>query len=91
MSFPRHLRKLWGKLRGWKCENCGRRWADGFLLEFHHKLPTSAGGKDTEDNAQLLCIECHYLAHKELEREGVGHKSASIVLARLRRTKGRWR
>ena len=91
MTFQKHQRKLWGKKRGWKCQRCGRKWSDGYLLEFHHILPTSAGGQDTEDNAELLCIECHYIRHLELEQKGVGHKSSPIVLARLRRTKGRWK
>ena len=91
MPFPRYLTKRWGKQLGWKCEECNRLWKDGWLLEAHHILPTSAGGKDTRDNFRLLCLECHFLAHIDLEVKGVGHRSAKIVLARLNRTKGRWK
>jgi len=91
MPFARYLRKSWGAKRKWKCEKCGVKWSDGWLLEFHHILPTSAGGADTESNAKLLCLYCHAKAHVILETQNVGHRSASIVLARLARTKGRWK
>lgn len=89
MAFSRSCLKVWGKKRGWKCEKCGRRWKDGWKLEFHHIIPSSLGGCDGEDNARLLCLGCHYNAHKAIE---IGARiSARLIGARLERTGGRWK
>jgi len=91
MAFSNRNKKKWGKQWGWKCQNCGKKYKDGWKLEFHHIIPTSAGGGNQKHNCMLLCLHCHYLAHLELEKQGIGHKSANIVLARLKRTKGKWK
>lgn len=92
MPFPRHLVKTWGKELGWKCEVCGRKWVEGWLLEGHHIYPTFAGGADIRSNFKLLCIEDHYKAHLKLRERGVDHPaSANIVKARWIRTGGRWK
>ena len=85
MPFSGRNKKKWGKKKKWKCERCERKRSKGFRLEFHHRVPTSAGGSDEEHNAELLCIECHYIRHLELEQMKIGHKSANIVKARLDR------
>jgi len=89
--IPKNLARIWGKEKKWQCEICGRKWKDGFLLEFHHRRPTSAGGTDELENIELLCIFHHWIAHIELERRNVGHKSANIVGARFKRTHGKWK
>ena len=91
MPFSQDFRRYLGKKRGWKCEypGCSRKWVDGFLLEFHHKIPSSAGGTDSEENVEILCLEHHYKRHTQLEHMGIGHKSAEIVMARWNKTKGR--
>ena len=92
MSFPKWLRKLAGAARGWKCEVCGKRFSQGWMIEAHHVIPTHAGGKDTLDNLLLVCLFCHRDFHKKLAREGKGHpRSAGLINARIRRTKGRTR
>lgn len=92
MPFPRHLVKEWGREIGWVCEVCGKDWRLGWLLEGHHILPSSAGGTDTRDNFKLLCLQCHYNAHRELRAKLVDHPaSVGLVYARLRRTGGRWK
>ena len=91
MTFSQNQKRKWGKRLGWRCELCGRSYNEGYLLEFHHIIPTSAGGNDTWDNAQLLCLFCHADAHILLEERGIGYPSANIVLARLVRTRGRRR
>ena len=90
MSFKNRDRLIYGNRKGWKCELCGRKRSDGYRLEFHHRLPKSAGGSDEIENAELLCIECHYLRHLELEAQGIGHNSANTVLARLISIGLRW-
>lgn len=51
------------------CEGCQQnapfiRQRDGSpYLEVHHRLPLSAGGEDTLENAVALCPNCHRRAH----------------------------
>jgi hypothetical protein len=89
-GFPSWMRKVKGNQSGWECERCGKRFADGWMIEFHHRLPTSAGGQDTFDNMSCLCQECHYNAHLDLRAKGLDHpSSAGLVKERLNRTGGR--
>ena len=88
-GFPLHMRTTYGKKMGWKCERCGKRWVDGYLMECHHRKPTSSGGKDTYDNMEMLCLWCHHHAHVALLEKGLGDfRSPGIIERRLQRTKG---
>lgn len=92
MAFPKWMRVEAGRRRGWACEKCGRRFADGWIIEAHHIVPTSQGGQDTFENLQLLCVECHYKEHVRLAACGRGHpRSAQIILRRLEKSGGRTR
>lgn len=92
MPFPRHLVKEWGKALNWKCEVCKKEWKKGWILEGHHINPTSNGGTNTRDNFKLLCLECHYKAHKQLRRDGIDHPaSVGLVYRRWLKTGGRWK
>jgi len=57
-------RKSWAeavrRARGLVCESCG--W-DKAPCDVHHTIPRSAGGKNTVENGQVLCPNCHRLAH----------------------------
>ena len=89
-GFPKWMRMVKGRQVGWKCEVCGRRFSQGWMIEFHHIYPTYAGGKDTFDNMQALCLLHHYEAHLELRAKGIDHpNSASLVKARLDKSGGR--
>lgn len=59
LAFSRPQRLRMGSLRGWECERegCGRKYRDGWMLEFNHKTPVAEGGQDVEDNAELLCLK----------------------------------
>lgn len=37
------------------CSKCGST----FQLDLHHKIKRSLGGKDTTNNLQILCRNCH--------------------------------
>lgn len=89
MSFPKSMRVVYGRRVRWACERCGKQWREGWVLEFHHKNPTSNGGRDTFANMECLCVLCHYKAHVRLTRRGIGHKSSPrIIKARLDRSRG---
>lgn len=85
-AFSRPQRHEMGSLRGWECERkgCGRKYRDGWMLEFNHIVPLNEGGTDTEDNAELLCLEHHAAFHKE---RGDLRAWRSIE-GRMRRSKG---
>jgi 5-methylcytosine-specific restriction endonuclease McrA len=42
------------------CMECG--WDKG-ECDTHHKMPASSGGKNTINNAKILCPNCHRLKH----------------------------
>ena len=67
LAFSRPQRHAMGSVRGWECERkgCGKRYADGWMLEFNHVIPLEEGGTDTEDNAELLCLYHHLNFHKK--------------------------
>ncbi len=67
LAFSRPQRHEMGSARGWQCERprCGKRYADGWMLEFNHVIPLEEGGTDTEDNAELLCLYHHLDFHKK--------------------------
>lgn len=89
LSFSMTQRRLWGKTKKWKCERCGRKFSEGWLLEFHHRIPSHLKGTDTEENAELLCLGCHAIRHREMETNA--KISAQLIEERLRRTQGRVR
>ena len=43
-----------------KCARCGKE-AD--KLEIHHIVPVKEGGKNSKDNLEALCIDCHKSVH----------------------------
>jgi 5-methylcytosine-specific restriction protein A len=57
---------------GYACRVCGRASADG--LEIDHVVPLHLGGKETDQNRQALCPECH-AAKSAIEERGRGGKS----------------
>lgn len=50
--------RVWASAEG-RCKACKRLTAypEGFQLD--HVVPLYKGGEDTEENTQVLCIECH--------------------------------
>ncbi|NEO00391.1 MAG: group II intron reverse transcriptase/maturase [Moorea sp. SIO3I7] len=46
-----------------KCSHCGLTFRDGDLLEKHHIIPRSLGGKDLDKNLELLHLHCHDAKH----------------------------
>lgn len=83
-DFPKGMRMNYGKRMHWRCEVCKREWKNGWMLEFHHKIPTSIGGKDTYENMEILCRECHLQRHIELRHMGKDHpNSVGIIRARI--------
>jgi len=72
---PRHPDGLeaWQELRahayvraGYRCEKCGkfRDQAFGGVLDGHHRILRSRGGKDELCNIAVLCRECHEWCHR---------------------------
>lgn len=49
-------------LAGTRCMYCGEDF--GSEITWHHLKPRYAGGKDTLENASLLCSNCHCHIHK---------------------------
>lgn len=47
--------------RCWCCKTGGEAFVD--VLDFHHIVPVYLGGKDSKDNAVMLCLTCHRMVH----------------------------
>lgn len=43
----------------WQCRHCGRVCGDRWEAQVDHQIPKKAGGDDSEENLQTLCIRCH--------------------------------
>jgi RNA-directed DNA polymerase len=77
IETPTRVAKLLKKQKG-KCPHCGFYFTSNDLLEVHHIIPRSKGGKDEYKNLQLLHRHCHddksrydecYPGHKEEEQQ----------------------
>ena len=55
---PNRVASLIKKQKG-ICSHCGLYFASTDIVEVDHKLPLSLGGKDRQDNLQLLHRHCH--------------------------------
>jgi len=62
------------------CEKC-RSTAD---LEWHHVVPFSQGGDDSDDNLQVLCHACHVALHQHLDDYRDAGRWGGLVSAVLR-------
>jgi len=49
-------------MAGTRCMCCGEDF--GSEITWHHLKPRYAGGKDTVENASLLCSNCHRHIHR---------------------------
>lgn len=66
MGFPKYVRIKAFAIAGGRCEWCGRDWNDGYMLYAHHKIPVNDNGKDTLENCEMLCRDCHSKRHQHL-------------------------
>lgn len=96
-AFSRPQRSEMFRTSNKSCVGCGRKWDEGYMLEFHHIVAVFEGGSDDPSNAELRCRECHFKAHKELARQrrkernkrgAEGHEKAASQIAYRIRTKG---
>lgn len=55
--------KIW--TRDPHCQACRILVDYPFGFELDHRIPLQHGGPDTEENCQVLCIECHKAKSKE--------------------------
>lgn len=58
-AIPTEVKQAVWKRDGGVCVRCGRGKADGARLHFDHIIPYSLGGSDTEENVQVLCLDCN--------------------------------
>jgi 5-methylcytosine-specific restriction endonuclease McrA len=68
LGFPKVVRKIIFGRGGAKCRDCGVKWGhpNFAMLECHHIVPTSEGGKDDPSNGVLVCRPCHAKRHERL-------------------------
>lgn len=56
--------------RKYECERCGCKlmgsggsWGNPSFRQFHHKKYKRDGGNFSEENIELICLECHREEH----------------------------
>lgn len=69
MAFEEWQRKQIFARANARCEHCGKKWSDGYMLECDHIIPLSMGGENETHNGQLLCRRCHARKHMQLAKE----------------------
>ena len=69
MAFEEWQRKQIFARADAKCEWCGKKWSDGYMLECDHIIPLSMGGANETHNGQLLCRRCHAKKHMQIAKE----------------------
>lgn len=57
------------------CQHCRRLTDYPWGFELDHTVPLHQGGQDTEENSQVLCIECHKEKSKAEAKRFLGWSS----------------
>lgn len=60
-----HFARVAKEFYGDHCELCG--WCE-CTCDVHHRKPLARGGRNTIENAIVLCPNCHRIAHKHPDR-----------------------
>jgi 5-methylcytosine-specific restriction endonuclease McrA len=66
-GVPSEVRQAVWRRDGGVCVKCRRGKGDGAKLHFDHIIPYSKGGSDTEENIQVLCIDCNLAKGARIE------------------------
>jgi hypothetical protein len=95
-GFASWQRKILFRNANATCQMCGRKWSDGYMLEAHHILALSDGGKSVLPNGTMVCVSCHADAHEEVARDFLKsgeRKKANhhFAMARKIRSRSIWR
>jgi len=83
-DFPKRVRRIAFARANGMCEDCGRKFSQGWQLDCHHIIPSSFGGDDTLDNAVMLCLECHAKRHEYLGM----HRAVQSIRERIESSHG---
>jgi hypothetical protein len=87
LAFLREIAKEIGKRDKWTCQDCGRKWSDGWLVDVahypdHHRKDDPAYQETT--SGRVLCLECHEKEHENLGQPG----SAQLIENRRKPSEG---
>lgn len=79
-AIPDRVRLRVLEKAGGRCEACTRKVGPALPFEIDHRIRLADGGKHSEDNLQILCIECH--AQKSGEEKTAKAKRDRIIKKR---------
>lgn len=78
LAFSRPVRQEIGKRDGWTCQNCGKKFSDGWHVQAaHYNHNRFSRNYDNPNNGRILCTQCHI--DDELKR---GSKQSAALLRR---------
>lgn len=91
-AFPPSLRKYIFWRDDGTCQDCGKRWSDGWMLHASHNdhcLNGCGGAKLYNDpaNGKLRCIKCHIIQHQQLMRDAKSNKEKTAHAQAIRKLK----
>jgi 5-methylcytosine-specific restriction endonuclease McrA len=80
-------RKKCKQRAGYRCVKCGVKYtrASSYLLEAHHTIELSRGGKTTQANLKSLCKKCHAKQHSHLRHRLKKKPIKSMLIGKTRR------
>lgn len=67
--FSYESRKEIGAREKWTCEDCGRRFQDGFMVDASHNCHDRDENYDNPDNGCIQCLHCHLVRHIEIMQD----------------------
>lgn len=78
LAFSRPVRQEIGERDNWTCQNCGKRFSDGWMVQAaHYDHDKRKSTYDDPNNGRILCTGCHI--DDELQH---GNKHAASLLRR---------
>lgn len=69
MNFRVFLKPIVFDAQGRRCKKCGGSSPDFRGWHLSHIVPLSQGGKDTIENYEVLCANCHALYRHNLKEK----------------------
>lgn len=77
-AFSRPVRQEIGKRDNWTCQNCGKKFSDGWMVQAaHYDHDRNKKDYDRPESGRILCTQCHI--DDELKR---GSKQSAALLRR---------
>lgn len=69
------------------CQDCGRKWDDGWMLQAAHYDHSRNRNYDCVENGRMLCIDCHIRDHQRAFEKARDRKDKNLHASAIRMLK----